>query len=358
LIFSTLSKKNMVISKLFCYFLAISLTACGNAPAKKGSDKQPKIEAEASSKTDSISPDTLKNTTVESAKTGKSGEENGEKIANDTNFSYDFANPVQTLELPESLVEISGISLYKGKKLVGVQDEAGIIYSIDRETGAVSDSFLFTPTGDFEGITFVGNTAWVLEANGKLWAISDWDDAEKRQIKTYKTSLKKDNDAEGLCFDSKNNRLLIACKESPLIDEYRKDMRAVYAFDLQTMELDETPFLTFDIAQILAHFEAVPTSNIAEKQLKKLEKGKILPIMPSEIAIHPVSGELYILASDGLAMLVFSPDGKQILHIQALDSDIFEQPEGLAFLPNGDLYISSEGREDVAKIRLFKAIKN
>jgi uncharacterized protein YjiK len=337
----------MIYSKLFCYFLAISFAACGNASPDLSKEKQPKIQQQPKVQTDSISPDTLKKAIIEPT-----------KIDKNRAFSYDFSAPVQTLELPETLVEISGISLYEGKDLVAVQDEMGLIYSIDRQTGAVLDSFLFTPTGDFEGITFVGNTAWVLEAKGNLWAISNWNNGQQRQVKTYKTDLKKDNDAEGLCYDSQNNRLLIACKESPLIDDYRKDMRAVYAFDLQTMALDATPVLSFDIARILSHLEAVPTSSLDEKQVKKLEKGKILPIMPSEIGIHPINGDIYILASDGLAMLTFSPDGKQIRHIQALSPDIFEQPEGLAFLPNGDLYISSEGREEEAKIRLFRPIKN
>jgi len=37
----------------------------------------------------------------------------------------------------------------------------------------------------------------------------------------------------------------------------------------------------------------------------------------------------------------------------ALDPVLFNQPEGLTFAPNGDLYISNEGGEGVATILKF-----
>ena len=41
-----------------------------------------------------------------------------------------------------------------------------------------------------------------------------------------------------------------------------------------------------------------------------------------------------------------------------LDPALYNQPEGMTFAPNGDLYISNEGGEGIATILKFKYKKN
>lgn len=277
--------------------------------------------------------------------------------AENARFSYDLAAPSFCTSLPESLGEISAMAYISDAIMAGVQDENGFIFVFNPNTGEISDSIIFEPTGDFEGLCFVGSTAWVLEAKGNLWEISDWQDEKLRKVSRHKTKLKKDNDSEGLCYDEKNGRLLIACKESPFIDDYRKDLRAVYAFDLKTKSLNTKPVLSFDIPLIIKYLSQNTDAAVHSDVAKKLEKGKNMPFMPSEIAIHPQTQEIYILASEGMGLLVFSATG-ELLQLYRLDPNIFEQPEGLTFAPNGDMYISSEGRSAAAKICFFKAINN
>ncbi|HET7898550.1 MAG TPA: hypothetical protein VFL47_12780, partial [Flavisolibacter sp.] len=65
---------------------------------------------------------------------------------------------------------------------------------------------------------------------------------------------------------------------------------------------------------------------------------------PSAVAVHPVSGDIYVLSTrktKGLAQ--YSRDGK-ILGFQEIDKDLMPQPEGLCFSPNGEMYISTEGK--------------
>lgn len=272
-------------------------------------------------------------------------------------YSYDLAQPIFCTSLPESLVEISAIAYISDEIMAGVQDENGVIFVFNPKTGAISDSIIFEPTGDFEGLCLVGGTAWVLEAKGNLWEISDWQDEKLRKISRHKTELKKDNDSEGLCYDEKNGRLLIACKESPFIDDYRKDLRSVYAFDLNTKSLNTKPIISFDIPLIIKYLSQNTGAAVHSDVAKKLEKGKNMPFMPSEIAVHPQTEEIYILASEGMGLLIFSATG-ELRQLYRLDPNIFEQPEGLTFEPNGDMYISSEGKNGAAKICFFKAITN
>ena len=65
---------------------------------------------------------------------------------------------------------------------------------------------------------------------------------------------------------------------------------------------------------------------------------------PSGIAVHPISGEIFVISSQGKKLLILSPEGEKNTLIE-LDPETFVQPEGICFTPNGDLYISSEGTD-------------
>jgi uncharacterized protein YjiK len=68
--------------------------------------------------------------------------------------------------------------------------------------------------------------------------------------------------------------------------------------------------------------------------------------------VHPVSGEVYLLSSVTKAVVVLGPDGG-LRHVWPLPEDRFEQPEGLAFLPSGDLFIASEGVDGPGRLYRF-----
>ena len=74
-----------------------------------------------------------------------------------------------------------------------------------------------------------------------------------------------------------------------------------------------------------------------------LSKKKHKPFKPSGIAVHPQNGYIFLISSVGKMMVILKPDG-QIEDLIPLDRKVMLQPEGICFAPNGDLYISSEGR--------------
>jgi len=129
-------------------------------------------------------------------------------------------------------------------------------------------------------------------------------------------------------LDKANRRLLIACKEEGQDD--LGDRRAIYAFDLETDALVEEPAFILDPDEV--------------KGAKKLK--------PSALAVHPLTGEVYVLCSVGKHLVEFSRDGA-IARSWDLDSAGLEQPEGLAFLDNGDLFIASEGDDDPPALKRF-----
>lgn len=72
-------------------------------------------------------------------------------------------------------------------------------------------------------------------------------------------------------------------------------------------------------------------------------------IDPSEIAIHPQSGDIYITDGGKPRLLIMNKQG-DITSLIDLDGTEFSQPEGLAFSPDGKLYISNEGSKNAGNI--------
>jgi uncharacterized protein YjiK len=70
------------------------------------------------------------------------------------------------------------------------------------------------------------------------------------------------------------------------------------------------------------------------------------------IARHPLTKEWYIVSSVNKVLLVLDNDWK-VKEMYDLDPILFKQPEGLAFDPKGNMYISNEGAEGNANILYF-----
>ena len=272
---------------------------------------------------------------------------------------YDLGNPDHRYTMPGSLEEISGISWTGKGTLACIQDENGIVFCYDLEKDKVVSEVKFGKDGDYEDISVVKNTAYILKSNGHIFRVKNFKKGEIK-VKRYKTLLSSKNDAEGMVYDSAENRLLIACKGSPSIEKENphKGYRAVYAFDLETKQLLEEPVYLIDLRKIDSYKDHSNFTQFSSKLSKIL--GITDPygnFRPSGIAIHPLTDEIYMISSVGKLLTVLDRDG-YILGVHALDPNLFRQPEGICFSPKGDLYISNEGRGGKGYVLKFKPKPN
>ena len=214
---------------------------------------------------------------------------------------YNFNAPSHTFDMPSVLKEISGICLPADENMwYAVQDETASIYLIDAKSGAVQAIQSFGTKGDFEDIARVGNDVYVVKSDGTIAELKNFN-SPQQIVTLYRTSLEKENDVEGLCYDSLQQRLLVACKD---------------------------------------------------------EQGT-LRLGPSAIAIHPQTGELYVLSSVNKVLLILGSDGA-IRHVEILDNSIHMQPEGITFRHDGGLYISNEGKKKndyIGKVYYFEPMR-
>ncbi len=255
-----------------------------------------------------------------------------------TTLPYRLDKPDTVFVLPQRLKEISGLSMSPdGRHLLAVNDEEGLIYYIDPETGVIHSTFHFGEAGDYEGVETAGGDIYAVKSNGVLSRIMP----DSGKVETYPTGLKKSNDVEGLAFDAANNRLLLACKGKDGKNPAIKGERVIYAFDLSGKRLSETPVITLHLAEIGRLKK--PVSGFSQKLNDFFSTDqKTDAFGPSGLAFCPIDGNLYIIASMGKAIAVLQPDGK-IIQAEWLPSGVFRQPEGICFDRQGRMYISSEG---------------
>jgi uncharacterized protein YjiK len=266
--------------------------------------------------------------------------------------SYNLEEPLLMIALPLALLEISGLSYYpEMNQLLAVNDERGWIFFLNATTGEVEERKTFSGNGDFEGIEWLGDKISIVKSNGDIYF---YEEGKKEPASSVKTDLKPSNDIEGLAFDADNNQLLLACKGDPNLgksDKYKKT-KNIYSFDLGKNELEEDPFLSVEDDVLEDYVKDFANKNDFSKKKKKKLKGRVNDFSPSGIAIHPKTKDFYMLSSQGKLLIVFNKN-KELKEVIFLDKNIHRQPEGICFAPNGDLFISNEGKGLGAKIMKY-----
>lgn len=256
-------------------------------------------------------------------------------VTDDLTYFYSLKRPVEKYFLPYVLEEISGLSFQAPDVLVAVNDEMGKLFTYDLTKRKIVRSTRFQKPGDYEGVEVVADSVYVLRSDGDILPFSYTSTTEVK-VKKVETALTKKNDTEGLGYDAKNHRLVIACKEKGAIADQKGKGRAFYSYDLATRKLNEEPLFRISAKKMKTFWES--------KRDFTYEKDRI-KFKPSAIALHPIDGHYYILSSVGKYLLVVNQRG-DIMGSYPLSPRVFIQPEGLCFSPAGDMYISSEGDGD------------
>ena len=245
---------------------------------------------------------------------------------------YSLNQPNDVWKMPKKLNEISGIEI-NNQKIICNNDEDGDIFIFDLITQKIERTIHFAKKGDFEDIAIKESDAFVLRSDGAIFEIKNY--LKNPQSLKHKTFLTQIDDAEGLFFDASKNRLLIACKGNS--DKTTKGLRFIYEFLLEDKNLNQHPVLT-----------------LSQKEIRSKYKIKN-HLAPSGIAIHPITKNIYIISSVGKLLVECTPKGN-LQKVYDLNYSLFQQPEGISFDINGDLYISNEaegGKANTLKFNYF-----
>ncbi len=245
---------------------------------------------------------------------------------------------IRKWDLPKILEEVSGIHYLSENKIACVQDEDGIIYIYNLDNDIIEKSITFSKSGDYEGIAIMDSTAYIMESNGKIHQVVNYMDSLMMSSTIVKIPFSGKNNMESLSADSINNRLLLSPKE---VDPKSRDYKGIYAFDLESNRTLPEPILKIPLDDPI----------LMDKKSKSDDDGgtETGEFFPSDLAIHPINGNFYILEGKTPRLLIMDPQGN-ILQLHTFSEDFFPQPEGISFAPDGRMFISNEGKKETANI--------
>jgi len=252
---------------------------------------------------------------------------------------YPLNEPTSKVTLNKDLREISGLSYIGDNRVLAVQDEEGFIFQVNLLSGEMEAAYEFHKEGDYEGIAHHGDTAWVVRSDGNIYEVIHYR-AENPVRNKYETFLDGNNNIEGLTFVPERNALWLACKNDPGIGGQYKGQRAVYEFDLLTKTLKEKPVFLLD-QEAISEFVNRKYGSFLEFTFK-----------PSGIETHPLTKDIYLIASSGKMLLCLREDGS-LKDVEKLSSLVFKQPEGITFDEVGNLIVSNEAKKGKANILVF-----
>lgn len=260
------------------------------------------------------------------------------KSSNAQAKEYDLSKG-EKFNMPESLLEISGIAFnsYNPDTVYAIQDEEGRLFSLSWGIKkAISTKF--APRGDYEDLAILNNHVYVLKSSGDIYGfalnIKSGDISESTQA--WDDFLPK-AEYESLYADEAEQTLYVLTKSAG--KKKKNTLGYKINVDKNTKDLGTITEFTLD-------------QDAVESMGFKLKSG----LRVSALSRHPKSKEWYMLSSAEKLLVVATPDW-QIKAVYDLDASTFNQPEGIAFDKNNNLYISNEGDEITnGNIRKFKPL--
>ncbi|SDE03441.1 Uncharacterized protein YjiK [Dyadobacter soli] len=238
---------------------------------------------------------------------------------------YDFNKP-EKFNLPESLFEVSGIAFDKGQSdtVYAIQDEDGKLFRLAWDVPKQLHT-KFSKKGDYEDVSIVNDRAYILKSNGTIYTFPMADAVydEPEDVAEVKGLLPK-GEYEGMYGDEGTGELFVICKNCAGDDS----KNSVSGYILKTGSdsvIAESGKFAINVEEIKAI-------------TGKVARG----FRPSGIARNPVTLEWYIISAVNQMVVVTDRQWK-VKDVHHLNSNMFIQPEGIAFDNAGNLYISNEG---------------
>ena len=238
---------------------------------------------------------------------------------------YDLNKP-EKFNLPESLFEVSGIAFDKGQSdtVYAIQDEDGKLFRLAWDVPKQQHS-KFSKKGDYEDVSIINDRAYILKSNGTIYTfpMAEAVFEEPEGVAEVKNVLPK-GEYEGMYGDEGTGELFVICKNCAGDDS----KNSVSGYILKTgpdSVIAESGKFAINVDEIKAI-------------TGKVSRG----FRPSDIAQNPITKEWYIISAVNKLVVVADRQWR-VKDAHHLNSNMFIQPEGIAFDNAGNLYISNEG---------------
>jgi uncharacterized protein YjiK len=295
-------------------------TASGS-PSERSAETQPARSSE-------THPDSFSNVPFEPPPGPTSGPTSDAPLA--LSDRYDLERPTASFALPGRLDEVSGLAFSPDGRLFAHDDERARIHEIDPRSGEVGARFDLGDEllrADFEGIAIAGERFFLVTSRGLLHEFAEAGDREATAFRITDTGIGGSCEVEGLEYDPADEALLLACKVSTPDD----GRLVVHRLPLDPDQARLEPITV--LKSELAAFGLEPSFD------------------PSGIALDP-SGTLVLVSARAEAIVQIDRRGT-VIDAARLARDRHPQTEGIAFGPDGNLYLSDERNGGDARLTVY-----
>ena len=237
---------------------------------------------------------------------------------------YNLEEP-ERFPMTETLLEISGIAFRNNRpdSIYAIQDEEGKLFTLTWQQKEKHHT-KFARNGDYEDVTVLNDRIYILKSNGHLYSlpVAEAQYEEVDSVEEYKDLLPK-GEYESLYGNAGDSLLYVLCKNCK--GTQQKETVTGYRFRRTNDRLVNAGTFQIDV-ESFRPFEG------------KVKHG----LRPSAMGLNPVTGEWVILSAINKLLVVAAPDWK-VKGAYYLSGNTFNQPEGIAFDTEGNMYISNEG---------------
>jgi uncharacterized protein YjiK len=242
--------------------------------------------------------------------------------------------PDRRVALPRFLREISGLALTNDGRLLGHDDEQGVVFELDPDAGSIRQRWTFNDgiREDFEGIAVAGTLVLLLTSTGRLYDMPLPTAPGTLLARRVETGLSSACEFEGLAWDAVNRVLLFPCKE--IRGNRDKAGLVVFRWDLARRTL------------------AAPARLVVPRSALRKATG-LEEFAASSIEVDRRSGHYVVLSARDRAVLELTTDGT-VVGVKRLSRKLHPQAEGLTVSAGGDLLISDEGGKGPATLARYR----
>ena len=266
---------------------------------------------------------------------------------------YDLRKPTRVFELPALLTEVSALTDVDDSTVACVHDESASVYFVSLRTGRITDSVAFAGPADMEGLTRVGHEFFALRSDGLIYRLGDRS-SRLAMRDTFRLAIPNKN-IEGLGFDDRTGLVLVSPKDFMKGSKEGKDERVIYAIDPQATMKAPRVILRLSLEDLERQAAALGIIIPKEKKGNGQEKST-LKLRYSSVGVHPSTSHYYLLSAVDRNLLVVDRQGN-LIDLVTLDVKLLPKPEGITFMANGDMWLSSEGKGRTPVLVRY-AIKN
>jgi len=248
---------------------------------------------------------------------------------------FDLTTPESISNLPMGVMPFSDVTPFDSTHLACIYSESGEVAFFDFTTNTVSLNLALGSKYKFIDVSKIDSTLILLDSESQVHFLNPPYDSTSFVNSEF---LKENFTTSGICLHPSTKRLF-------LLGEMQEQETGIFAAPLFSFNLNKNKFKEVPLFEVNSSaIESFAYSNNLVLPFSKIDaKGDTvqgIDFVPSAIAIHPKTNEIYILSSKDNSLVVYNQFGS-IVNYTVLDKSIFNRPTAMTFQENGDLLITN-----------------